>query len=165
VGDRPITGGWRIATLTPEFARDICTWSYPAPYDRYDLTGSDPEDFHDPAHGYLALVDASDALVGYRCFGPEGQVPGGVYLGDALDTGGGLRPELTGRGLGRAAIRLGLEYGWRVLDAPALRVTVWSRNVRALRVVRSLGFTTEATFNAQQDAEQYEILTLPNPRR
>ena len=165
MGDKAITGGWRIANLTLEFARDICTWAYPAPYDRYDLTGSAPEDFHDPAHGYLALVDDAGVLVGYRCFGPEGQVPGGVYVGDALDTGGGLRPELTGRGLGRAAIALGLEYGWRVLDAPALRVTVWSRNVRALRVVRSLGFTTEATFNAQHDAEQYTILTLANPHR
>ena len=116
------------------------------------------------ANGYLALVDGAGVLVGYRCFGPEGQVPGGDYSGDALDTGGGLRPDLTGRGLGRAAIALGLEQGWRVHDPPALRVTVWSRNTRALRVVRALGFTAESTFNAHRDAEAHTILTLPAPR-
>lgn len=159
-----VTAGWRIATLTREHARHMCTWAYPAPYDRYDLTGSAPEDFYDPVHGYLALVDGAGALVGYRCFGPEGQVPGGTYAGDALDTGGGLRPALTGRGLGRAAIALGLEHGWRVHDPPALRLTVWARNTRALRVVRSLGFNDESSFKAQRCAERYTILTLTNPR-
>ena len=163
--DVTATAGWRIATLTSAHARLICTWAYPAPYDRYDLTGSAPEDFSDPASGYLALVDASGVLVGYRCFGPEGQVPGGTYAGDALDTGGGLRPDLTGRGLGRAAIALGLAHGWRVHNPPALRVTVWSRNTCALRVVRSLGFADESTFNAQRDAEQHTILTLKNPHK
>jgi ribosomal-protein-alanine N-acetyltransferase len=38
-------------------------------------------------------------------------VPGGTYGADALDTGGGLRPDLTGRGLGREALEVGLAFG------------------------------------------------------
>ncbi|WP_281257665.1 hypothetical protein [Asanoa hainanensis] len=32
----------RIATMTAEYAADIVTWRYPAPYDRDDMTGADP---------------------------------------------------------------------------------------------------------------------------
>ena len=53
-----------------------------------------------PKNGYLAVRDSEGALVGFCCFGFEGQVPGGDYSVDALDVGIGMRPELTGQGLG-----------------------------------------------------------------
>jgi len=41
----------------------------------------------------------------------DGQVPGGMYDDSALDTGGGLRPDLTSQGKGREAIQTGLDFG------------------------------------------------------
>ena len=102
-------------------------------------------------------------MVGYRSFGPDGQVPGGDYDDSALDTGGGLRPDLTGRGLGRAAIALGLEYGWRTLGAERLRVTVWSGNERALRVVRSLGFADVDRFTSPSTGDEFVVLVGRRP--
>jgi len=45
---------------------------------------------------YVAVLDARDEMIAFRCFGPEARVLGGAYFEDALDMGGGLRPDLTG---------------------------------------------------------------------
>jgi [ribosomal protein S18]-alanine N-acetyltransferase len=150
----------QIVPMTAGYAADIVTWRYPAPYDTYDMTGADLDFLLDPASGYYALVD-EDGLIGFRSFGADGQVPGGAYDESALDTGGGLRPELTGRGLGRTAIGTGLEFGRRQFAPPAFRVTVATFNLRARRVVQALGFRPAGQFAASTDGRSYEILVRP----
>jgi [ribosomal protein S18]-alanine N-acetyltransferase len=145
--------------MTPAYAADIVTWRYPAPYDCYDMTGEDPEFIASPDSGYYAVVDGG-ALIGFRSFGADGQVPGGSYDTTALDTGGGLRPELTGRGLGRQAISTGLAFGRREFAPAAFRVTVASFNMRARRVVEALGFRPVTSFLAATDGTSYDILVL-----
>jgi len=144
--------------MTPDYAAGIVTWRYPVPYDCYDMTGADPGFIADPASGFFALLDDGE-LIGFRSFGTDGQVPGGAYDDSALDTGGGLRPDLTGLGLGRAAISAGLEFGRREFAPAAFRVTVAAFNVRALRVVSALGFRHAASFLASSDGRAYEVLT------
>lgn len=146
--------------MTAFFAADVVTWRYPAPYDCYDMTGVDPDFLVNPASGFHALVDES-GLVGFRSFGPDGRVSGGTYDSSALDTGGGLRPELTGRGLGRNATVTGLEFGARHLSPPAFRVTIAAFNVRAQKVVRALGFTAVDRFTALTNSRDYDIFTGP----
>ena len=147
--------------MTHAYAEEITGWDYPSPFERYSLVGVPASDFTDPEGGFVALVDDSDQLVGYRSFGPDGKVPGGNYDDVALDTGGGLRPDLTGRGLGRSALQTGLEYGWAAFgETTIFRVTVWAKNERALRVVRSLGFEHASHFVATSSGEQYEILAM-----
>jgi [ribosomal protein S18]-alanine N-acetyltransferase len=90
--------GVLIAPMTAAFAAEIVTWRYPAPYDCYDMTDADPLFLVSPESGYFALTDGT-GLVGFRSFGDDGQVPGGQYDDSALDTGGGLRPDLTGKGI------------------------------------------------------------------
>ena len=150
--------------MTEEYASDLVTWCYPEPYGCYDLVDADSGFFLDPANGYVALLDEG-VLVGYRCFGADGRVPGGAYDESALDTGGGLRPSLTGKGLGRRAIRVGLAHGRERYRPPAFRVTVASFNERALRVVRSLGFVRTARFDSTTDGKSYEILVRAEPYR
>ena len=149
----------RIVPMTPAYAADIVTWRYHAPYDCYDMTRANPAFIADPASGFFALVGRKE-LIGFRSFGVDGQVPGGDYDDSALDTGGGLRPNLTGRGLGRRAITTGLEFGRLQFAPPAFRVTVASFNERALRVVRSLGFRDVSSFRALTDGSSFEILVL-----
>jgi ribosomal-protein-alanine N-acetyltransferase len=85
-------------------------------------------------------------------------VPGGSYDESALDTGGGLRPSLTGQGPGREAISAGLAFGRERFAPTAFRVTVASFNTRALKVVDSLGFVREDEFRATADGKPYRIL-------
>jgi [ribosomal protein S18]-alanine N-acetyltransferase len=146
-----------IAPLTREHAADISTWKYEVPYDVYDMDGSQPEELLQPEVGYYAVL-AADRLIGFRSFGPDGQVPGWLYDDSALDTGGGLRPELTGRGLGRLAISAGLAFGRERFAPAAFRVTVASFNIRALRTVTALGFERVGSFNAARDARPFDVL-------
>jgi RimJ/RimL family protein N-acetyltransferase len=85
-------------------------------------------------------------------------VPGWDYDDSAWDTGGGLRPELTGQGLGRTVIRAGLAHGRSRFAPPAFRVTVASFNARALRTVESLPFQWLGTFKASRDARDLVVL-------
>ena len=148
--------------MTEAFAAEVVTWRYPPPYDYNDMTGADAAFLADPASGFFALTDGGE-LIGFRSFGEDGRVPGGDYSGDALDTGGGLRPDLTGKGLGRAAIGTGLEFG-RIRFAPrAFRVTIASHNARALRVVEALGFVRTSAFRSLADGMSFQILVRPEP--
>jgi len=152
-----------IVPMTREFADDIAGWIYEPPYEVYSVAGRDPEFFLDERNGYVALVD-NRALIGYRSFGPDGRVPGFDYDDRALDTGGGLRPSLTGKGLGREAISTGLAYGKQRFDPTAFRVTVASFNSRAQRVVTSLDFVHQAQFNASTDGTSYDVFTRVEAR-
>jgi ribosomal-protein-alanine N-acetyltransferase len=146
-----------IAPVTREHAEDICTWRYGAPYDVYDMVGMNPDELLDPEVGYHAVM-AEDRLIGFRSFGPDGQVPGWEYDNSALDTGGGLRPELTGQGLGHAVISAGLAFGCTRFAPAAFRVTVASFNARALHTVGSLGFQRVGSFKASRDARDFDVL-------
>lgn len=153
-----------IAPLTREHAEDICTWRYDPPYDVYDLAGVDPVELLDPAVGYHAVL-IDDRLIGFRSFGPDGRVPGWEYDDSALDTGGGLRPELTGQGFGRMVISAGLAFGRARFAPPAFRVSVASFNSRALHAVESLGFERLGSFKASRDARDFDVLVRAESRQ
>ena len=153
----PSTDALHIAPLTRAHAEDLATWSYEPPYDVYDMAGADPDELLAPELGFHALM-AGDDLVGFRSFGPDGQVGGWDYDDSALDTGGGLRPSLTGQGLGRSAITAGLDFGRARFAPPAFRVTVAAFNARALTTVESLGFVRTATFEASHDGREFVVL-------
>ena len=87
-------------------------------------------------------------------------MPGWEYDDRALDTGGALRPQLVGGGLGRGAIAAGLAFGRAQFAPPAFRVTVAAFNARALRAVEALGFERLGRFTASSD-RSFEVLVRP----
>lgn len=151
------TGPLHLAALTRANAEDIVTWRYEPPYEIYDMVGADPDELLAPDAGFHAVLSGG-VLVGFRSFGPDGQVPGWDYDDSALDTGGGLRPALTGQGLGRSAITAGLDFGCEHFAPAAFRVTVAAFNARALRTIESLGFVRVATFEAARDGREFVVL-------
>ncbi|MGC4892232.1 GNAT family N-acetyltransferase [Micromonospora sp. DT31] len=70
-----------------------------------------------------------------------------------------LRPDLAGRGLGREAVSVGLAFGAERFAPPAFRMTIAAFNVRARKVVRSLGFEPVARLTATNNGREYDIFT------
>lgn len=160
VDSAPDLRSLRVVPLTREHADDIVTWRYEPPYDVYDMTDAAPDDLLEPDAGFHAVL-AADRLIGFRSYGPDGRVPGWDYDDTALDTGGGLRPSLTGQGLGRAVIAAGLAHGRARFSPRAFRVTIASFNARARRTVESLGFEHVDSFAASRDGRPFDVLVRP----
>jgi ribosomal-protein-alanine N-acetyltransferase len=155
-------------TFTPmdeSAAREILTWRYEEQYAFYNPDPADAEEsvgpFLDPANAYYSVRDEQGLLVAYPCFGLDAQVPGGDYSADALDTGGGMRPDLTGRGLGLAFLEAGLEFGRRMYNPRAFRVTVAAFNARARRVCEKAGFRPVQTFHSALHDRDFVVLMRP----
>jgi RimJ/RimL family protein N-acetyltransferase len=106
---------------------EIDSWSYEPPYDFYN--GED-----DPVQNperFFAARDTDGSLVGFYYFEQKG---------DALEYGLGLRPGLTGRGLGLEFIRAGLEFGRQRYEAQRIVLAVAAFNERAISVYERAGF-------------------------
>lgn len=116
-------------------AEAVAAWHYEPPYDFYDFE-ADPEDLEeilDPARrlGDYHSVERNGELVGFFSF---------KVHGDAVEIGLGLRPDLTGAGVGLAFVEAGLDFA-RTTFAPAtfwLDVATW--NERAKKVYERAGF-------------------------
>jgi len=104
-------------------------------------------------------LDAGE-LLAFRSFGEDGQVESGNYATGYLDAGGGLRPELTGRGLGAVFLRQGLNLGSRYYDVHRFRVTIADFNRRALRVCPKVGFASGQHFRRESDNQPFTALTI-----
>jgi ribosomal-protein-alanine N-acetyltransferase len=149
--------------LNAAAAREILSWEYEPPYDIYNLASVGEEramaSFLNAAHRYHRIEVEEHGLIGFCCFGPEARVPGGDYGADQLDIGLGLRPDLTGRGLGPVIIARVCEFARRQYGPRALRVTIASFNRRARRAWETSGFEFSGEFNRSTDGEPFVQLS------
>lgn len=136
-----MTASYQFRPMDPESAAQIVKWRYEPPYDIYN--DEDNEEaigwYLNPDFHYYSVWQ-NDELVAFRNFGVDAQVPGGDYSADALDMGGGLRPDLTGKGLGAGLMTAAFEFARLTFDPPAFRATVAGFNLRAQKVCLQVGY-------------------------
>lgn len=151
--------------LDPASADAILAWRYPAPYDIYNADPNDLEvdraNLLDPVNLYFGVWNAENTLIGFRNYGPDAQVPGGDYLLEALDLGGGLRPDLTGRGLGPPFMQAAFDFARSTFKPAVFRATVAAFNMRARTVCERVGYTQQAQFSHAKDGRDFIIYTRP----
>jgi ribosomal-protein-alanine N-acetyltransferase len=149
--------------LEDEGIRDIVTWEYEPPYDMYNID-------HEVdinililliigSRSYYRIDDPDHGLIGFCCFGDEGRVAGGDYSQEALDMGLGVRPDLTGQGLGHLFIDALCSYATVMFAPTTLRVTIAAWNKRAQRVWTKAGFQEQARFQATHTGMEFIIFT------
>jgi [ribosomal protein S18]-alanine N-acetyltransferase len=153
-------GELQFALLTQADAEAIAGWHYPEPFSFYDWT-EDPDDLAellDPAlrgDAYFGVGDASGALIGYFSFKPKDD--------DTVELGLGLRPDLTGRGLGASFIAAGLDFA-RARFAPTRFVlSVASFNERAIKVYERAGFVSERVYMHRTNGGDWEFVEMSRP--
>ncbi len=136
-----------FAPLTRSDAVELMSWRYPAPYDFYNMADEEPDGFFDPASPHWSVRDSAGEMVGFIGIGVECTVPGGDYSQPAIDIGIGLRPERTGRGLGKAIIaRFINDIVVPEFHPPLLRATIAAFNQRSLRTFLGLDFHESVRF-------------------
>lgn len=152
---------WRLRPLTPADARAIAGWEYQADLAFYNVEGN-PTGI-DSEHGFVAVVDAADDLVGFLSFGPDGQVPGGDYQ-DAgqVDIGAGLRPDLVHRGRSDELLELMRHEVAARFPGQRIRATVTNWNGPALAVVERAGMRRVTSFR-RPDGVGFVIFEGPPP--
>jgi RimJ/RimL family protein N-acetyltransferase len=132
-------------------------WQYERPYHVYNIvkpqiTRADLKQeiayFLAPFVKCHAILNGENDLVGYCTFGNDAQVPGGDYSASALEIGLGVRPDLTGRGLGSEFVTAVTTFATHRFQAHVLRVTIAKFNERAQKVWARHGFATVSQFTA-----------------
>ena len=117
-----------IEPLEQSVAERIATWHYDGEYAFYDPE-ADPEDLAellDPAlrgDSMFAVRDSAGELVGFFAFQNTDAV---------VDFGLGLRPDLTGKGLGAAFVRTGLDFAQSRFSPKTIQLRVAAFNKRAI---------------------------------
>ena len=117
----------KITPLRAAEAAVLDAWRYEPPYDFYD--GED-EPVQNPERFFVVRDDAGD-LVGFYYFDERE---------DAVEIGLGLRPNLTGRGLGLQFFRDGVAFARRTFRQERVVLNVAAFNERAIKVYERAGF-------------------------
>jgi [ribosomal protein S18]-alanine N-acetyltransferase len=149
-----------VKDMTEELARQILCWTYEEPYELYNNELTDEAMKEILHNGYFAVVDNTTELVGYFCIGDSAQVPigslFGVYRENLIDIGIGMKPELTGKGLGYTFFSFILDQIKETFDPISVRLTVVKSNTRAIHLYQKFGFVREDEFNQ----ETFEFITM-----
>jgi RimJ/RimL family protein N-acetyltransferase len=152
-----------LKPITPRDAQAISRWRYDGAYSIYNGDPASVDSLLRPRLLYHSVYDQSGDLVGYFCFGEDARVSAGRRLGVyerevALDVGLGMRPDLTGRGLGEEYVHAGLQFARETYSPPAFRLTVATFNQRAIRVYERAGFEIVERFGPTQGTEKEWLL-------
>ncbi|MHA4091634.1 GNAT family N-acetyltransferase [Bacillus cereus] len=140
-----------IHVLTKEEAMEINTWTYEEPYSLYSFSG-EKEVIEELLDGtYYGCCDDQGDLIGYFCFGENAQVPGGrdanLYGGeDLIDIGLGMKPALTGKGMGKEFFQAGIAFATKEFNAKMFRLSVATFNTRAITLYKNIGFKQGTIF-------------------
>ena len=153
---------FKFKPMTEACGRSALSWCYEPPYDFYNHDSTQLESlihnsFLNPAYHYFSVFDEADAFIAFRCFGEDARVPGGDYSADALDMGGGLRPDLTGHGLGPQIIRAAMDFARAEFSPQAFRATVAEFNLRAQRACEKVGYVPAQRFIATHSGVRFVI--------
>jgi ribosomal-protein-alanine N-acetyltransferase len=121
--------------MTAADAEAIATWRYPEPYSFYD-SDRDPGDL-------ALLLDPAGWGEKYFAADSDGRLAGFFQLtkaDDGVEIGLGLRPDLTGHGLGAEFVAAGLRFAAERFDTHRFDLAVAAFNRRAITVYERAGF-------------------------
>ncbi|WP_042149498.1 GNAT family N-acetyltransferase [Paucisalibacillus sp. EB02] len=134
--------------MTDEYAIEILGWKYESPYDLYNNVLSGEAILELTRHSYKAIL-SDEKVVGFFCTGKDAQVPAGhefgAYKDDCIDIGLGMRPDLTGNGLGSKFLHYILEKIQHEYDG-CIRLTVADFNKRAIHLYEKFNFVKKQAF-------------------
>ncbi len=156
--------------MSLEDAHAICSWQYEGPYAVYNM-GADADEANveaemlDRRSPHYAVRDENGELVGFFGFGSSSEVwhnpePHLYAEGRVVTVGLGMRPGLTGKGLGLAFTKAGLAFAQEEFHPDAFRLYVLPFNERAIRVYQRAGFQRSGTYMQHTEQGDREFVEM-----
>ena len=147
-----------IRPMSEAEAEEIIGWKYPDEYAFYDME-RDVEDMAELRAAHVREVKyrsvySDDELVGFFEFSQEGTT---------LEIGLGLRPHLTGRGMGPAFVEAALAFGRERFQPLRFQLRVALFNKRAIKVYERAGFVRDMVYLHDFYGTPYEFLVMSRP--
>jgi [ribosomal protein S18]-alanine N-acetyltransferase len=138
-------------------AEAVANWRYPEPFSFYDWPADEDDlaELLSPGRRgdtYFAVEDEQGDLIGHFSF--KWKEAG------LLEIGLGLRPDLTGRGLGAAFVEAGLEYGRARFGPEEFSLAVAAFNGRAITVYERVGFSRVRTYLHRTAGSDWEFVEM-----
>ena len=150
-----------LLPMDQDDAETVSRWRYEEPYAFYnsDADPDDLADLRDPEQREGSLFSAYDErgiLAGFFEF---------TANGSTIEIGLGLRPDLTGKGIGLGFLLAGMEFARKRFAAKDFQLSVATFNRRAIRLYEKAGFQPARTFMQDTNGGQYEFLRMSHPEK
>lgn len=146
--------------ITQEQAEEIAfNWHYDGKYAFYNME-ADEEDLtefldRDKRADSVYAVTENNRLIGFFSIHQEEN--------DTIDIGLGLRPDLTGQGLGYTFLATGITYIKERFSPAFITLAVAVFNDRAIKLYKKAGFKEAATFLQYTNGGEYEFVKMIYP--
>jgi [ribosomal protein S18]-alanine N-acetyltransferase len=147
-----------IRQMSQADAEECAAWRYEPPYSFYDAD-ADADDLA------LLLSKESRENRNFAAFSDDALIGGFEFKveGDDVVIGLGLRPDLTGRGLGLEFLESGMEFARERFRPRRFRLSVATFNERAIRVYERAGFQPLRTYDHQTNGGVHPFLEMTRP--
>lgn len=151
-----------LVPMNEDYAKEIANWKYEGKYSLYSLTNNEDtiKELMNGKH-FVFLTMNKKEIIGFFCVGESARVPlleDNIYDDEFLDVGLGMRPDLCGRGLGKNFLMTGLEFLGKEFNSDRFRITVVSKNKRAIRLYKNLGFEQAKVVRHKKTIDEFLIL-------
>ncbi|KUP09612.1 ribosomal-protein-alanine acetyltransferase [Bacillus coahuilensis m2-6] len=146
-----------IQTMAQEQAEEIAyNWHYEQEYDFYDMEADneDLEEFLNPVTrgNNMFSVSEDNVLVGFLSVSEETL--------STFEIGLGMRPDLTGQGMGQNFLVGCIEFVQKKFSPRILTLSVATFNQRAIKVYKKVGFKEIEVFMQETNGSQFEFVKM-----
>lgn len=150
---------FQFVPMNKDYAKEIAyNWKYDGQYSFYNMTEDeeDLQEFLNPkswTNKVYAALDEYDQLVGFFQYDIENC---------RLEIGLGLKPELTGKGIGGSFVSAGIDFGIKSLNSNIniVILSVATFNKRAINLYRKLRFKIIDTNMISTNGGKYEFYKM-----
>lgn len=150
---------YNFVPMNEEYANEIVyDWKCSGVYSFYDMT-ADEEDLKEFINEeswkdiYSAVLNDKGELVGYYSFFFENEI---MWIGF------GLKPELTGKGLGAEFVAAGINFGLKKFNYKNdyIMLAVASFNKRAIKAYEKIGFEFIEKYMQKTNGGEFEFIKM-----
>ncbi|WP_396954437.1 GNAT family N-acetyltransferase [Niallia sp.] len=148
---------YHFQLITQEQAEEIAyNWHYDGMYGFYDME-EDDEDLaafldSEQRNNSIFAVTEKNQLIGFFSINKIDN--------DTIDIGLGLRPDLTGQGIGYIFLTNGLKFLMEQFSPSFITLAIATFNIRAIKVYRKAGFKETTTFKQLTNGGEFEFMNM-----